>query len=450
MEQLLVVSTHSKKGGYGKVRKTQNWFHWLEVVTVLPAGLFLRAAASQNLYLRHKKAYDMLNTSNSTAMDLNIHDGIGSIYYGYDFSNYSWNTSNATDFSEWDSDFCDAEEQEHTIKTFQTCVFCLIFLLGVVGNCLVIATFALYRRLRLRSMTDVFLFHLALADLLLILTLPLQAVDTFALSTSIALYRATRACYAINTYSGLLLLACISVDRYMVVARAQEMLRLRGQILIGGKVAAIGVWLVAVLLSLPEILYSRVAWYDSEAYCGVIKCERVKMVTNGAIIAVFCLSLVVMVMSYSLIAQVLWEGNALRRGKQWHRQRTLKLMVALVLVFLVFQLPYTVVLSRKMAGPFCNPLLEYITCTLAYTRCCLNPILYALVGVRFRNDVLKLIHDSGCQCGLQLAPQSVSTNSISISSPAPVLMACSPTSPGRSYYGNKDMPPIKFQFPSTK
>ncbi|XP_042254020.1 C-C chemokine receptor type 10 [Thunnus maccoyii] len=350
------------------------------------------------------------------------------------YSNYSfWNISNITDLSDYyhTSDWCEAGEQEFTIKMFQTCVFCLIFLLGVMGNCLVIATFALYRRLRLRSMTDVFLFHLALADLLLLLTLPLQAVDTnqgWIFSTPLC--KATRACYAINTYSGLLLLACISIDRYMVVAQAQAMLRLRSQILTAGKISAVGVWFVAVLLSLPEILFSGVSGSGIDAYCGMLAPRNVKMATNGTIIAVFCLSFLVMATCYSLIAQVLWEGNAHRRGKQWHRQRTLKLMVALVLIFLLFQLPYTVVLSRKMAGQFCGLLLEYITCTLAYTRCCLNPILYALVGVRFRNDVLRLIHDSGCPCERHLVPQTVSSTSISPSSPAlTMLSACSPTFP---------------------
>lgn len=354
-----------------------------------------------------------------------------------DYSNDSlWNITN--------SDYCEAGEQEVIIKTFQTCVFCLIFLLGVMGNCLVIATFALYRRLRLRSMTDVFLFHLALADLLLLLTLPLQAVETYlGWIFYVPLCKATRACYAINTYSGLLLLACISVDRYMVVARAQEMLRMRSQILTGGKVAAVGVWLVAVLLSLPEILFSGVSVSDSEAYCGMIATGTVKMATNGAIIAVFCLSFFIMVTCYSLIGHVLWEGHSHRRGKQWHRQRTLKLMVALVLVFVVFQLPYTVVLSRKMAGQFCALLLEYITCTLAYTRCCLNPILYALVGVRFRHDVLRLIHDSGCSC--DRVPQTVSTIFPS-SSALTGLSACSPVSPERSYSSNETGPPTKFQF----
>ncbi|XP_035001622.1 C-C chemokine receptor type 10 [Hippoglossus stenolepis] len=381
----------------------------------------------------------MRDTSNSSGMD-DFDDG---------FLNDSfWNISNSSSYYP-SSDWCEAGEEEFTIKMFQTCVFCLIFLLGMLGNCLVIATFALYRRLRLRSMTDVFLFHLALADLLLLLTLPLQAVDThLGWIFSVPLCKATRASYAVNTYSGLLLLACISVDRYLVVARAQEMLRLRSQILRGGKMAALGVWVVAVLLSLPEILFSGVSELgidDSvQYYCGVLKSGKVKMATNGAIIAVFCVSLFVMVTCYSLIARVLWEGNRHRRGKRWHRQRTLKLMVALVLLFLLFQLPYTVVLSRKIAGQFCGLLLEYVTCTLAYARCCLNPVLYALVGVRFRSDVLRLVRDSGCLRGLYVVSQAV-TSSLPSSTALTVPSVSSPTQHERSFSSNEI--PSKFQFP---
>uniref|UniRef100_A0A3Q3K8U9 G-protein coupled receptors family 1 profile domain-containing protein n=1 Tax=Monopterus albus TaxID=43700 RepID=A0A3Q3K8U9_MONAL len=383
-------------------------------------------------------------------------------YEYYNTTDYDyWNITNTTDYDYWNitnttddltSGWCEAGEQELTIKMFQSCVFCLIFLLGMVGNCLVIATFALYRRLKLRSMTDVFLFHLALADLLLLLTLPLQAVDTHrGWIFSGPLCKATRACYAINTYSGLLLLACISVDRYLVVARAQEMLRLRSQILTGGKVSAVGVWFAAVLLSLPEILYSGVSWSGREANCVMQTSGIAKMATYGALIGVFCLSFFIMLTCYSLIAGVLREGNAHRRGKQWHRQRTLKLMVALVLVFLVFQLPYTVVLSLKMAGQFCGLLVEYITCTLAYTRCCLNPILYALVGVRFRNDVLRLIHDSRCPGGLKPVPQALSSTSVPASSPAlTVLSVCSPAAPERNYSSSETASPTHFHFPGDK
>ncbi|XP_012718195.2 C-C chemokine receptor type 10 [Fundulus heteroclitus] len=393
----------------------------------------------------------MLNDSNITAtMDESHCEHLNyTEYYDCLLSNLS----NSSLYDDGESDWCEAnDQQEHIIKVFQTCAFCLIFILGVLGNCLVIATFALYRRLRLRSMTDVFLFHLAVADLLLLLTLPLQAIDTHeGWIFPVALCKLLRACYAINTYSGLLLLACISVDRYMVVARAQEMLRLRSLILTAGKIAAVGVWTVALLLSLPEILFSGVSGTGKQAYCGMQKSGHDKMATNGAIICVFCVSLFIMVVCYTSIGVVLWEGHVHRRGKQWHRQRTLKLMVGLVLVFIIFQLPYTVVLSLKITGPKCFPMGEYITCTLAYTRCCLNPVLYALVGIRFRKDVLQLMHDSGCPCTFQLRLHSVHSTSISASSPAlTVLSVCSPTSPDRRFSSGDGLSPLKFQFPASK
>ncbi|KAJ0016077.1 hypothetical protein NQD34_014367 [Periophthalmus magnuspinnatus] len=364
-------------------------------------------------------------------------------YYTYDYEDYNDSTTSMyLDLNT--SDWCDPGDHELTIKVFQSCFFCLIFFTGVIGNCLVIATFSLYRRFHLRSMTDVFLLHLALADLLLLLTLPLQATDThLGWIFSSPLCRLTRACYAINTYSGLMLLACISVDRYMLVAKAQEMLRLRQQILTGGKIAAVCVWLIAVLLSLPEILYSGVS---AGHYCGMQISGKVKKATNGAIIVIFCVAFLVMVTCYSSIAKVLCEGRKFNRGKQWHGQRTLKLMVCLVVVFVLFQLPYTVVLLHKMAVPFCGLLLEYITCTLAYMRCCLNPILYALVGVRFRNDVVKLISDCGCPCGPKGMAHTLS--STSMSPPLAISSPCSPMSPDRSTNSTSDS--TKFKFPNSK
>nr|XP_057921589.1 C-C chemokine receptor type 10 [Doryrhamphus excisus] len=303
-------------------------------------------------------------------------------YFNFSLQNYSVMDEDG------EEDWCEAGEHERTIKLFQTCLLAIIFLFGTAGNGLVMVTLVAYRRLR--SMTNIFLSQLALADLLLLVTLPLQAADTnVGWIFSTAACKMVRACYAINTYSGLMLLACISVDRYLAVARPQR--RLRSQMLQRGKMAAVGVWLAAALLSLPEVLFSGVSGSGSDAYCGVLTSGEVKMAANGAVTGVFGLSFLVMVACYSMVARVLWAGTAAGRAKCWRRQRTLKLMAALVLLFVVFQLPHSVVLSLKMATPFCALLPEYVTCTLAYTRCCLNPVMYALVGVRFRNDVLKLL-----------------------------------------------------------
>ncbi|XP_054608633.1 C-C chemokine receptor type 10 [Dunckerocampus dactyliophorus] len=347
-------------------------------------------------------------------MELDLGEKLLDVYDFHADDHFNLSLRNCSEMDEDGyEDWCEAGEHERTIKLFQTCLFAVMFLFGMAGNGLVMVTLVAYRRLR--SMTDIFLSQLALADMLLLLTLPLQAADTnVGWIFSTAACKVMRACYAINTYSGLLLLACISVDRYLAVARPQP--RLHSQMLRGGKLAAVGVWLAAALLSLPEVLFSGVSGSGSDAYCGVLTSGKVKMATNGAVTAVFGLSFLVMAACYSLVARVLWARTAAGRAKRWRHQRTLKLMVALVLLFVVFQLPHSVVLSLKMAAPFCALLPEYVTCTLAYARCCLNPVMYALVGVRFRDDVLKLLPHVCCFCRLGLRADGAAS------------MACSPTS----------------------
>ncbi|KAL7886842.1 hypothetical protein AOLI_G00045630 [Acnodon oligacanthus] len=276
--------------------------------------------------------------------------------------------------------------QETYSKVVQVAVFLIVVVLGVLGNVLVIATFARYRCLRLRCMTDVFLFYLALSDLLLLLTLPLQTVETIRGDWVFGdvLCKLNHGMYAINTFGGLLLLACISVDRYLVVVRARAAHRLSPSMLCYSKLSAIAVALISVILSLPELLFSSV-------YKGTLddveRCEMniwvedsgwVKKWARMAKITGFCIPCVAMLACYMAIGYVLVQGG----GKCWRRQRTLRLMVALVVLFLLFQLPYTIVQSFRVTTALNNcdlwgsaHLSEDITRSLAYVRCCLNPVL---------------------------------------------------------------------------
>lgn len=285
----------------------------------------------------------------------------------------------------------------------QVTVFCIAFFLGVIGNGLVIATFAKYRRLRLRCMTDVFLFYLAISDLLLLLTLPLETNETIHGSWMFGkeLCKLNNGLCAINTYGGLLLLACISIDRYMLVVRARTAQALRPSMLCYSKLSAIAVALTSIVLSLPELLYSSVNEMTSMCeYVGEKGDKgRLKMLARVAKITGFGVPCIAMVVCYSTIGHVLMQG----RGKCFRRQKTLRLIVALILLFLMFQLPYAVVLSYRLflTDYSCAlwsdiHLAEDVTRSLAYVRCCLNPLLYALVGVRFRNDVMRLLHNCGC------------------------------------------------------
>ncbi|XP_073686721.1 C-X-C chemokine receptor type 6-like [Garra rufa] len=303
-----------------------------------------------------------------------------------------------------------SKEQELTITAIQTTVFLTIFFLGVIGNGLVIATFIRYHRLHLSNMTDVFLFYLALSDMLLLLTLPLQTGETLIGSWIFgeALCKLNHSMYTINTYGGLLLLACISVHRYLVVARTKAVQKRSSGMRFYSKLSAFGVAVTSVFLSLPDLQFSSV---EKDMGSDNLLCEmkvwgdevsKCKLWAQMAKIAGFCIPCVVIVVCYGAIGRVLVHTS----GKCCRKQKTLRLMALLVVIFLLFQLPYTVVLLIKTVTPtpkHCEDWTEFhfqenITRNLAYVRCCLNPLLYALVGARFQNDIIRLLTDARCLC----------------------------------------------------
>ncbi|XP_077101453.1 C-C chemokine receptor type 10 [Siphateles boraxobius] len=350
----------------------------------------------------------------------------------YDFFNYTDSVSEGTELKEP----CEASrEQELTFTAVQTTIFIIVFILGVIGNGLVIATFALYRRLRLRCMTDVFLFFLALSDTLLLLTLPLQTGETLIGSWEFgeAMCKLNRGMYAINTNSGLLLLACISFDRYLVVVRTRAVRKMSSGTLFYSTLSALGVTVTSVILSLPDLLFSSIESNMGSNFCDMKvwgdEVSKWKLWAQMSKIAGFCIPCVAMVVCYGAIGRVLIRAG----GKCWRRQRTLLLMALLVVLFLVFQLPYTVVLLIELFTPKttdCNKwtsirLQENVTRSLACVRCCLNPLLYALVGVRFRNDIIRLLTDARCVCACvsQITPHHDNGSSVTPSSMAPTLLS---------------------------
>ncbi|MBN3296505.1 CCR7 protein, partial [Amia calva] len=277
-------------------------------------------------------------------------------------------------------------------------------------------------------MTNVFLLNLALADLLLLLTIPFKASYTVLDSWifGIHLCKATRSLYAINFYSGLLFLACISVDRYIVIVMATMAHKLRTKTLLYSKLCTLVVWAASFLLSLPEILFTNLKQWEGGLQCEMFaKTENkaIKLWTRVAQITIgFCLPFMVMLFCYSVIMRTLL------RGRSFEKHKALRVIVTLVLVFLLFQLPYSVVLLLKTAGVHeasCSDWdstlkSEYVTGSLAYSRCCLNPLLYTFVGVRFRNDVLMLLRDLGCisraQYSCHVAPRQDSSRRLSYAS----------------------------------
>ncbi|XP_021573322.1 C-C chemokine receptor type 10 [Carlito syrichta] len=105
-------------------------------------------------------------------------------------------------------------------RAFQPSVSLTVAALGLAGNGLVLATHLVAQRAA-RSPTSAHLLQLALADLLLALTLPFAAAGALqGWSLGSVTCRAISGLYSASFHAGFLFLACVSADRYVAIARA--------------------------------------------------------------------------------------------------------------------------------------------------------------------------------------------------------------------------------------
>ncbi|KAK2855800.1 hypothetical protein Q5P01_004535 [Channa striata] len=279
-------------------------------------------------------------------------------------------------------------------------VHSIICILGFLGNSLVIVTYACYKRTK--SMTDIFLLNVAIADLLFVLALPLIVYNEMS-SWSMGQWacKLLRGTYSVNLYSGMLLLACISTDRYIAIVQARRSFRLRSQFY--SRIICIIVWVCAILLSVPTFVFYH--WYEPSHTRDIIMmheenitfsphyvCEfkfsdngtaaRSKITIPSTQLAVgFFLPLLIMIFCYTAVIIVLL------RAKNFQRHKGLQFVLAVVAVFIICHLPYNITLLYDTVKIFdqhtCKAsetmqMAKTVTQTIAYLHCCLNPVFVCL------------------------------------------------------------------------
>ncbi|KAK5860528.1 hypothetical protein PBY51_021996 [Eleginops maclovinus] len=313
---------------------------------------------------------------------------------------------------------CDLSGVRSFRSRFEPPLFWLMALLGGTGNLAVVWIYLNVRR-RLKTMTDVYLLNLALSDLLFLVTLPLWATEAASGRWSFGpvLCKIISALYKVNLFSGMLLLTCISVDRYVAIVQTTRAQNSQAERRRCTRLACWAVWLIALLLAVPELVF---ATEDSEQRCRMVfplqLDNRIKVVVLALQVSVgFFLPFSVMAFCYSCIAATLL------RTRSFQKHRAMRVILAVVLVFVVSQLPHNAVLvteavqASNMTMTDCGALQRFKTAeqvlkSLAYLHAGLNPFLYAFVGERFRRDLQQLLRCCSC-CAKPTGPPSKSCRS---------------------------------------
>ncbi|XP_069615774.1 probable G-protein coupled receptor 25 [Ranitomeya imitator] len=348
---------------------------------------------------------------------------MGDYYHDYD--------ENKTNY---DYDYYDNEtegrlqELPHTHWILPT-LYSIFFLVGFFGNMVVITVVS--KRSSRRA--DTFILNLAVSDLLFVLTLPLWAsalaqgrhwiFGAFLCQASVFVIAVTRCASS-------LLMAVMSVDRYVAVIKGKKMHPLRTRSCSIG--TCCGIWGTSILVGCPTLVSrhlnpSNPACEDSESSFSL----GFKMVV---IFLTFVLPFAVVLFCYCRMAKYLWNyfGKQVRamrstvkprRGHSW-----LRIVSCVVGAFCFSWLPYNTVntvlvisnlgidISFTTKGALEQAL--SVTAALAFANSCSNPLIYALLDAGFRRRAHLSMPGlfSKCRSMVPMPSWTVPTTSMSMES----------------------------------
>lgn len=280
----------------------------------------------------------------------------------------------------------------------------LVFALALPGNLCVFAVMGSSNQPLPPS--DLYLLHLAGADVLLAATLPFWAWSVSrGWSFGDAACKIITIVQELSFYSSIVFLTCISVDRYLVIVRALDSRRWKRRS-VSWLVCAL-VWLVGALLSLPGFFSSASSTRDSEqATCREHfdpgSADAWRLATRALRHSLgFALPLAVMLTCYGVTVRRLL---LVRDG--FRKQKAMRVIVAVVTAFLLCWAPYHMTV---MADTFLRSRLVQYACgarlavdkamlachSLGLLHSGVNPVLYAFIGEKFRRRFSQILKKVG-------------------------------------------------------
>ncbi|NWX26764.1 PAR4 protein, partial [Notiomystis cincta] len=277
------------------------------------------------------------------------------------------------------------------------CLYSLVLLLGLPANALALWVLATGAE---RLTSTVFLMNLAAADLLLVSVLPFK-ISYYFLGNhwpfGEGLCRLTTAFFYGNMYCSVLLLTCISADRYLAVAHPFSSRAFRTPTFAAATCAA--AWLSAAALTLPLTLQQQS--YPLLGTALTLCHDVLPRQEDGGFYFYYFVALIACAFLLPLLLLLLSSGAALRvllRGGSRYSHAA-KLTALVVLTLVVFYAPSNVLLLLHYSSP-CSRLhgrlyLGYmVSLALSTGNSCADPFVYYYVSEDFREKVRRRVFGS--------------------------------------------------------
>lgn len=273
-------------------------------------------------------------------------------------------------------------------------LYALVFGVGLLGNVVVVVILTKYRRLRI--LTNIYLLNLAISDLLFLVTLPfwIHYIRWSQWVFGHCMCKLLSAFYYMGLYGEIFFIILLTVDRYLAIVHA--VFALRARTVTFGIISSVFTWALAGLAALPEFIFQKPQEVFGQVFCSPLYPED-KEDTWKHFYAVrmnvlsFALPLLVMAVCYTGIIRTLMRCP--RRTKY----KAIRLIFVIMVVFFLFWTPYNVAIFLTTYQTIffeinCElhkqlDVAIQVTEVIAYTHCCINPVIYAFVGERFREHL---------------------------------------------------------------
>ncbi|XP_076996484.1 G-protein coupled estrogen receptor 1 [Tamandua tetradactyla] len=294
-----------------------------------------------------------------------------------------------------------AQRQHYAIGLLLSCLYTIfLFPVGFVGNLLILVVNISFRDKM--TIPDLYFINLAAADLILVadslievFNLDERYYDFTALCTFMSLF------LQVNMYSSIFFLTWMSFDRYVALARAMRcgLLRTKHR----ARLSCGCIWMASVSATLVPFTAAHLQHTEEVCFCFADAKEVQWLeVTLG-----FIVPFAVIGLCYSLIVRALVRARG-HQGLRLRRQRALRMILAVVLVFFVCWLPENVFLSvhllqRTQPGAascrqsfrHAYPLTGHIVNLAAFSNSCLNPLIYSFLGETFQDKLRLYVRQRG-------------------------------------------------------
>lgn len=268
-------------------------------------------------------------------------------------------------------------------------VYISVFVVGLLANGW--GLWSLLKNWKKLGNINLFVLNLGISDILYLLTVPFLVVYYFMESRWIfgqTFCKITRFFFNLNLYGSIGFLTCISIYRYLAIVHPMRTL---GRITFTRSVViSVTTWLLVGIQCLPDMFYTKMSQSNAQKCFETTAREYVESYLKyslGWTFTGFCIPLLITLGCYGHMFVILCRTNTTDKVL---KQKCMKLLVILVLLFSVCYIPYHVLKNLnlwsrllenwKLCQKWSNSV--YIAHQLSRGLVCLNSALNPLVYLR--------------------------------------------------------------------